>query len=220
MSRFIKNGPDKEMKNAREVRETILTLHEDELDNALWINDLHIVPMTREAEPEIPHEVGAGQLEMFLDLVCSLSTTSAAFFLDITYRNSARTKRHCEALTELVGTTKGAKWGTVAYIVRQFLRDELGADIPTKNTTRRRPAKVTAHRSSGPSRWPISACLIAARILRRSGHGWRGVDRPSPHPSRTSRQGLMAWELAGMAIVRRIASLITCGACWGSMCPA
>jgi hypothetical protein len=85
MSRFIKNGPDKEMKNAREVRETILTLHEDELDNALWINDLHIVPMTREAEPEIPHEVGAGQLEMFLDLVCSLSTTSAAFFLDITY---------------------------------------------------------------------------------------------------------------------------------------
>jgi hypothetical protein len=84
MSRFIKNGPDKEMKNAREVRETILTLHEDELDNALWINDLHIVPMTREAEPEIPHEIGAGQLEMFLDLVCSLSTTSTAFFLDIT----------------------------------------------------------------------------------------------------------------------------------------
>jgi hypothetical protein len=69
MSRLITNGPDKEMKNAREVRETILTLHEDELDNALWINDLHIVPMTREAEPEIPHEVGAGQLEMFLDLV-------------------------------------------------------------------------------------------------------------------------------------------------------
>jgi hypothetical protein len=54
------------MKNALEVRESILTLHEDELDNALWINDLHIVPMTREAEPEIPHEVGAGQLEMFL----------------------------------------------------------------------------------------------------------------------------------------------------------
>jgi hypothetical protein len=53
---------------------------------------------------------------MFLDLVCSLSTTSAAFFLDITYTNSARTKRHCEALTELVGTTKGAKWGHLCLL--------------------------------------------------------------------------------------------------------
>jgi hypothetical protein len=157
MSRFVKNGPDKEMKNAREVRETILTLHEDELDNALWINDLHIVPMTREAEPEIPMKSGPGnsRCSSISSAPCRRPRPRSSSTSPTT--NSPRTKRHCEALTELVGTTKGAKWGTVAYIVRQFLRDELGAAIPTKNTTRRRPAKVTAHRSSGTSRWRISA---------------------------------------------------------------
>ena len=55
--------------------------------------------------------------------------------------------------------------------------------------------------------------LLDECLSGRSGHGWCGVDRHRPHPSRTSRQGLVAWALAGRAIVRRIASLITCGAC-------
>jgi hypothetical protein len=57
-----------------------------------------------------------------------------------------------------------------------------------------------------------------------SGLVWRRpglpqVDWPSPHPTRPSRGAFMTLTLAGVAIVRRIASLTTCGACWGSMCP-
>ena len=121
----------------RELRATVLTLREDQLDRELWIKDLHIVPMSADREPKMRDDVAARQLEMFLDLVGYLSTTSAAFFLDDTYNALSEDEQELrEDLAKLVAKTKDAERDQVAYKVLRFLRDELGADVTTKDTTR------------------------------------------------------------------------------------
>ncbi len=124
-------------KKAPKVRGTVLTLHEDALEKELWINDLHILAMTA-ATPKMADEDAARQLDIFLDLVCYLSTTSAAFFLDKTYDKllSDKDKQLRNTLSKLVRDTKNAEAGDVGYKVRQFLRDELGAHAPPENTTK------------------------------------------------------------------------------------
>lgn len=112
---------------------TVLSLHEDPLDTELWRQDLDIVAMTREANTSADGDratrKAARQLEMFLDLVGYLSTTSAAFFLDPTYNALSEDEKDLrELLTKVALRTKGAKRGRVAYKVRQFLRQELGAN--------------------------------------------------------------------------------------------
>ena len=100
-------------------RGTVLTLREDKLERELWLDDLDIVPMIA-AESKIADTIASRQLEIFLDLVCYRSTTSAAFFLDTTYNELSREETLRENLTSLVEDTKDAEFGTVGYKVKQF----------------------------------------------------------------------------------------------------
>jgi SIR2-like domain len=108
---------------------TVLTLKEDLLEKELWIDDLKIVPMIAGTQQEeVTDEQAARQLEMFLDLVGYLSTTSAAFFLDVTYDELSKDEEDLrEDLRGLANKTHGSKRGTVGYSVRQFLESALGA---------------------------------------------------------------------------------------------
>jgi hypothetical protein len=119
----------------------VLTLYKDKLEEDLWIEDLDIVPMANKSELKDADALAGGQLEMFLDLVGYLATTSAAFFLDKTYDDlSADEKPLREALTglsELIEKDpkkRSERRGTVAYEVRKFLRAELGADADQHST--------------------------------------------------------------------------------------
>ena len=114
----------------RKLRGTVLTLHEDELDSELWINDLDIVPMTKQT---ISDASASRQLEMFLDLVGYYSTTSAAFFLDQTYddlsNDEARLRDELRQLFERIDNDEMSREpDSVAHKVMRFLTDELGAD--------------------------------------------------------------------------------------------
>ena len=109
------------------ARGTVLTLFDDGLERDLWEDDLHIVPMTTLAPT--PEEVpeAARELEIFLDLVGFLSSTSAAFFLDPTYESLSNDEASLrEALTHLIDLTRGTTRHTVGHKVRRFLK-ELGA---------------------------------------------------------------------------------------------
>ena len=111
------------------ARGTVLTLFDDGLERELWDDDLHIVPMTKLPPTErdfLPE--AARELEVFLDLVGFLSTTSAAFFLDPTYDTLSEDEAKLrETLADLVRSTSGAKRDSVAHKVERFLR-EIGAD--------------------------------------------------------------------------------------------
>ncbi|CAM4090658.1 hypothetical protein MB901379_03046 [Mycobacterium basiliense] len=117
-------------REALKLRGTVLTLQEDELDRELWRQDLVIVPM---AKPKVALEAASRQLEMFLDLVGYLSATSAAFFLDETYdelsKDETALRDNLNQLVELLDSDpRSREDDTVAYKVRHFLREELGAD--------------------------------------------------------------------------------------------
>ena len=104
---------------------TVLTLQEDPFKGELWMRDLHIIPMTVDSD----NEFAARQLEIFLDLVGYLSTTSAAFFLDKTY-DAVLTDKERELRAELLNVlkaVKGADAETVAGKVLRFFDEELGA---------------------------------------------------------------------------------------------
>jgi hypothetical protein len=109
------------------ARGTALTLFDDGLERELWEEDLHIVPMTTlpPTSEDIPE--AARELEIFLDLVGFLSATSAAFFLDPTYRALSDDEASLrEALMKLVEETHGSGRHTVGNKVRRFLK-ELGS---------------------------------------------------------------------------------------------
>ncbi|KHO22990.1 SIR2 family NAD-dependent protein deacylase [Mycolicibacterium setense] len=102
-----------------------LTLRDDKLDRQLWENDLDIVPMTTDSSIAIPK--AARQLELFLDLVGYLSTTSAAFFLDEDYSDLSVTEVALrDTLRELATLTAGSGLDSVGHLVEEFL-DGLGA---------------------------------------------------------------------------------------------
>lgn len=113
--------------DAGPARGTVLTLFDDGLERDLWESDLHIVPMT--TLPPTPERVpeAARELEIFLDLVGFLATTSAAFFLDPTYEALSNEETELRvALMELLEQTSGSNRQSVGHKVRGFLK-ELGA---------------------------------------------------------------------------------------------
>lgn len=120
---------------------TVLTLFDDDLDRQLWINDLRMVPMMSCAPPD---DVAAAdkawllkqasrELEVFLDLVGYLSTTSAAFFLDDDYLHlmSDPEAELRDLLLDVYEMSGDVAAGPVAEKVRQFLVGELGAGDDT-----------------------------------------------------------------------------------------
>jgi hypothetical protein len=114
----------------REGRGTVLTLFEDALDREIWADDLDVIPMVAGARDLPPHEEAARELEIFLDLVSYLSTTSAAFFLDKTYKSLSDDEGDLrESLISLAAVTRDAKKGSVGYVVQQFLQNLGGAAV-------------------------------------------------------------------------------------------
>ncbi|OHT93317.1 SIR2 family protein [Mycobacterium syngnathidarum] len=112
---------------------TVLTLHDDPLERQLWQKDLDTVPMVVDGEDKNDFPSAARQLEIFLDLVGHLATTSAAFFLDDSYADLAKTEYELVGpLKQLVDLTAESKLNGVGNQVRKFLT-ELGADYRTKS---------------------------------------------------------------------------------------
>lgn len=110
---------------------TVLSLFEDTLHQQLWAADLEVVPMiVGPFDAADPAEVAlaARELDLFLDLVGYLSTTSASFFLDPDYDDlSAGEKRLRKALTDLASYTNEHPQGPIGELVKEFLR-QFGAD--------------------------------------------------------------------------------------------
>jgi hypothetical protein len=112
-------------------RGTVLTLFEDELEREIWAEDLDVLPMIAGTATAVSVAEAARELEVFLDLVGFLSTTSAAFFLDETYSYLSDDEAQLrDSLIELAERTSRARKGTVAYLVKRFLED-LGSDDAT-----------------------------------------------------------------------------------------
>jgi hypothetical protein len=112
-------------------RGTVLTLFEDELEREIWAEDLDVLPMIAGTATTVSIEEAARELEVFLDLVGFLSTTSAAFFLDSTYSYLSNDEALLrDSLIKLAQETSGARTGTVAYLVKRFLED-LGSNDAT-----------------------------------------------------------------------------------------
>lgn len=106
-------------------RGVALTLYADPLDRQLWEKDLDIVPMITGTQVEAP--VAARELELFLDLVGYLSTTSASFFLDASYSDLSDNEAELrDALAALAIKTAGSPLDSVGHLVEEFLKD-LGA---------------------------------------------------------------------------------------------
>lgn len=108
-------------------RGTVLTLFDDRLERELWADDLQVVPMIVDSREKVRLEDAARQLEIFLDLVGFLATTSAAFFLDLTYKSLSKDEEDLrDRLIVLAQVTRECKEGSVGYQVKRFLED-LGA---------------------------------------------------------------------------------------------
>ncbi|OBA89089.1 hypothetical protein A5633_07960 [Mycolicibacterium elephantis] len=105
---------------------TMLTLFDDPIQRELWQDDLNVITMSPERTP-VPE--AARELELFLDLIGFLSTTSASFFLDPTYDSLSEDEPSelRESLKKIMEITKGAKHDSVAHQVRKFLNG-LGAE--------------------------------------------------------------------------------------------
>jgi hypothetical protein len=101
---------------------TVLTLFDDPIASDLWRSELEVVPMMK-AGGVVPAEVAGRQLEMFLDLIAFLSTTSAPFFLDDSYVELTTDEEEPlrKTLLELRTTTANAKPGSVGHSVKEFL---------------------------------------------------------------------------------------------------
>lgn len=105
-------------------RGTVLTLFHDELERELWADDLEVVPMLAVHYREDLQAEAARQLELFLDLVGYLSTTSAPFFLDPTYSSLSQDEADLrDALSDLIQKTRGSQKDSVGYVVERFLQD-------------------------------------------------------------------------------------------------
>jgi hypothetical protein len=137
-------------------RGTVLTLFRDELEQELWVDDLQVVPMLAVAYEKDLQTDAARQLEIFLDLVGYLSTTSASFFLDLTYSSLSQDEAELrKALGDLIQKTRRSQNDSVGYIVKRFLQDGSGARIGD---------------SYGHAAWLAGVVIIASYSI--------GVNRP------------------------------------------
>jgi hypothetical protein len=120
---------------------TVLTLETDPLTKELWAKDLEVIPVTSQ-ESKLTPEARSRQLEMFLDLVAYLATTSAAFFLDKSYNDVSNDEEPLrDDLSQLFWRLHEEYVGKpdddlVAKRVLRFLKEELGAG--SRATKRRR----------------------------------------------------------------------------------
>lgn len=112
------------------VRGTVLSLTEDPLHKQLWDTDLDVVPMIVDGfNKDDPEEIALAsrELDLFLDLVGYLSTTSASFFLDDTYSDLAAGEKDLrDSLIKLRASMQTFEPGPVAGLVDEFLKN-LGA---------------------------------------------------------------------------------------------
>lgn len=109
-------------------RGTVLTLKDDPLERKLWQHDLDTVPMVTVDDDRNDLPWAARQLELFLDLVGYLATTSATFFLDASYADLTKSEFELlEPLDKLVRLTANSAPRTVGSQVREFLA-RLGAN--------------------------------------------------------------------------------------------
>ena len=112
------------------VRGTVLSLTEDPLHEQLWDTDLDVVPMIVDGfNKDDPEEIALAsrELDLFLDLVGYLSTTSASFFLDDTYSDLAAGEKDLrDSLIKLRASMQTFEPGPVAGLVDEFLKN-LGA---------------------------------------------------------------------------------------------
>lgn len=124
-------------------RATLITLAADPAQNDLWEDELQIVSMglRREEKSERLHDAGR-QVEIFLDLVGFLSTTSAAFFLDPAFselsEDAATLRSALEKLAESVNNNQSNN--PVVSMVHDFLLtlgrgDSQDASIYTERLT-------------------------------------------------------------------------------------
>lgn len=135
---------------------TMLTLRADQAQRDLWENEIDIVAMVKPGVDEASKdEEAARQLEIFLDLVGFLSTTSAAFLLDRAYHSLSEDERELRDLlsdlADYVGTQK-TEPNSVARKVSNFL-EGLGAERRSKRvsfTTRITAADLKAGRIRFP----------------------------------------------------------------------
>ncbi|MGA5541276.1 SIR2 family NAD-dependent protein deacylase [Mycobacterium sp. NPDC051198] len=112
---------------------TVLTLRDDNLERRLWKQDLDTVPLVEAKELEDDLPGAARQLELFLDLVGHLATTSAAFFLDESYAELTTAESELVGpLCQLVGLTANSAPSSVGNQVKEFLAS-LGADYESNN---------------------------------------------------------------------------------------
>ncbi|OBG23521.1 hypothetical protein A5765_18780 [Mycolicibacterium celeriflavum] len=110
---------------------TVLTLSDDGLERQLWEDDLAIVPMIAGPVADEDKSIAARQLEIFLDLVGYLSTTSASFFLDTTYSSLSKDEGALrDSLIALAEMTRRDPPGSVGFIVSRFLQ-QLGDSSPS-----------------------------------------------------------------------------------------
>jgi hypothetical protein len=133
---------------------TMLTLRADQAQHDLWSDDIDIIAMTRTDIKNKPDDADAArELEIFLDLVGFLSTTSAAFFLGPAYRSLSEDEPDLwNHLDRLAQTIAEPEQDSVAHQVDGFLRDLGAPHLPPAElfTTRVTTADLDARRIRFP----------------------------------------------------------------------
>jgi len=118
------------------VRGTVLSLAEEPLHDQLWGADLDVIPMIVgdfKNDNSAETALAARELDMFLDLVGYLSTTSASFFLDDTYSDlAAGEKQLRDALITLRASLQNCEPGPVAELVDDFLKGLGATEVPAE----------------------------------------------------------------------------------------
>jgi SIR2-like domain len=146
-------------------RATMLTLKADEAQHDLWSDDIEIVAMTRTGINEKTDDAEAArELEIFLDLVGFLSTTSATFFLDPAYRSLSKDESGLRGrLNGLVKTIREPKQDSVAHQVDGFLRGLGAPQLPPAclSTTRITAADLDAERI----RFPTASAELLPKVV-------------------------------------------------------
>jgi hypothetical protein len=143
---------------------TMLTIAADQVQRDLWSDDLDVIAMTKPGSAkQTKIAEAAREMEIFLDLVGFLSTTSAAFFLDRAYSQLSQDESYLQTqLQELAHSIRGPKPDDVAHKVRRFLQ-ELGAEQAAGAATY--TARITfADQETGRIRFPKKSAELLTGI--------------------------------------------------------
>ncbi|TFV61982.1 UNVERIFIED_ORG: SIR2 family protein, partial [Bacillus sp. AZ43] len=129
---------------------TVLALREDPARARLWERDVETVAM---APADVPAAEAARRLEVFLDLVCCLSTPPTGYLLDPAYRGllDAEECAVADALAEAAGVVRADSTSSAAREVAALLRrlghgGDGGGEPPADGATSRRDDRVQEQR--------------------------------------------------------------------------